>query len=127
MPHAALKTVMFSQRQTVLRKQEEGLYSTHIPIYRNIYLEWNIIIQDVPKDMILQAHTQKTQHGQDCTLYPSLCSRAVHCGPWWLTVALGQLENLSCFTEIICWAPWIIFSHVEALASLQFFSTALVT
>ena len=75
--------------------------------------------------MILQAHTKKTHDGQDCTLYPRLCARAVRCGPWWLTFALGQLENLSFFTEIICWAPWIIFSHV--LGSLSFFSTALVS
>ena len=67
MPHMALKTVMFSQCQTVLRRQKEGLYSTHIPVYRNIYLEWNVLIQDVPRDMILQAHTKK--HRIDKTVH----------------------------------------------------------
>ena len=61
-------------------------------------------------------HKKKnTQDRQHCPLYiPRLRSRVVHCGPRRLTFALGQLENLSFFTEIICWAPWIIFSHVEA-------------
>ena len=26
-------------------------------------------------------------------------------GPWHLTFALGQLENLSFFIQILCWAP----------------------
>ena len=29
------------------------------------------------------------------------------CTTWCLTLALGQLENVSFFIQILCWAPWI--------------------
>ena len=32
-------------------------------------------------------------------------------GPWCLTFALGQLENLSFFIQIICWPHWILQFH----------------
>ena len=33
------------------------------------------------------------------------CALAEPGGPWHLTFALGQLENLRFFIQIICWAP----------------------
>ena len=33
------------------------------------------------------------------------CALAEPSGPWRLTFALGRLENLIFFTQIICWAP----------------------
>ena len=33
------------------------------------------------------------------------CALAEPSGPWRLTFALGRLENLRFFTQIICWAP----------------------
>ena len=36
------------------------------------------------------------------------CALAEPGGPWRLTFALGRLENLRFFIQIICWAPWIL-------------------
>ena len=33
------------------------------------------------------------------------CALAELNGPWHLTFALRQLENLTCFIQIICWEP----------------------
>ena len=33
------------------------------------------------------------------------CALAEPGGPWRLTFALGRLENLRFFIQIICWAP----------------------
>ena len=33
------------------------------------------------------------------------CAPAEPGGPWRLAFALGQLENLRFFTQIMCWAP----------------------
>ena len=53
----------------------------------------------------------KTVIGQDCALAESG-------GPWRLTFALGQLENLRFFTQIICWAPWILQFQSSGLPSI---------
>ena len=49
---------------------------------------------------------------------PGLCS-AEPGGPWCRTFALGQLENLNFFIQIICWVP-PRFYRFRALGSLQF-------
>ena len=46
----------------------------------------------------LLAFESKIEYIQGCTL-------AEPGGPWHPTFALGQLENLSFFIQIICWAP----------------------
>ena len=44
------------------------------------------------------------------------CSRARW--PWRLTFALGRLENLRFFIQIISWAPWILQIHSTELPSI---------
>ena len=46
------------------------------------------------------------------------CALAEPSGPWRLTFALGQLENLRFFIQIICWDPG--FYSFRALGSLKF-------
>ena len=41
----------------------------------------------------------KSIHSAQC------CALAEPGGPWRLTFALGRLENLRFFIQIICWAP----------------------
>ena len=46
------------------------------------------------------------------------CTQAVPGGLWRLTFALGQLENLTFFIQIICWAPWISQVQSTGLPSI---------
>ena len=46
------------------------------------------------------------------------CALAEPGGPWHLTFALGRLENLSLFIQIICWAPWIFQVKSTGLPSV---------
>ena len=50
--------------------------------------------------IICRVYTPKTRN----TLQP--CALAEPSGPWCLTFALGRLENLIFFIQIICWAPF---------------------
>ena len=46
------------------------------------------------------------------------CALAEAGGPWHLTFALGRLENLRFFIQIICWAPWILQFQSTGLPSI---------
>ena len=46
------------------------------------------------------------------------CALAEPGGPWRLTFALGRLENLRFFIQIICWAPWILQFQRTGLPSI---------
>ena len=46
------------------------------------------------------------------------CALAEPGGPWRLTFALGRLENLRFFIQIICWAPWILQFQSTGLPSI---------
>ena len=46
------------------------------------------------------------------------CALAEPSGPWCLTFALGQLENLAFFTQIICWASRISQAQSTGLPSV---------
>ena len=46
------------------------------------------------------------------------CALAEPGGPWHLTFALGWLENLRFFIQIICWAPWILQVQSTGLPSI---------
>ena len=46
------------------------------------------------------------------------CALAEPGGPWCLTFALGRLENLRFFIQIICWAPWILQFQSTGLPSI---------
>ena len=49
---------------------------------------------------------------------PQGCALAEPSGPWRLTFALGGLENLTFFIQIICWAPWISQFQSSGLPSI---------
>ena len=49
---------------------------------------------------------------------PQGCALAEPSGPWRLTFALGRLENLTFFIQIICWAPWISQFQSSGLPSI---------
>ena len=53
---------------------------------------------------------------QSCALYVAGPS-----GPWRLTFASGQLENLSFPLESVCWVPWI--SQVQSTGFFLAFHT----
>ena len=55
----------------------------------------------IQKRIIYWSKSSTTQVDQGCAL-------AEPGGPWRLTFALGPLENLRFFIQIICWAPWIL-------------------
>ena len=46
------------------------------------------------------------------------CALAEPGGPWRLTFALRQQEHLRLFTQIICWAPWILQFQDTGLPSI---------
>ena len=46
------------------------------------------------------------------------CALAEPIGPWHPTFALGQIENLRFFIQIICWAPWILLVQSTGLPSI---------
>ena len=46
------------------------------------------------------------------------CALAEPGGPWRLTFALGRLENLRFFIQIIWWAPWILQFQSTGLPSI---------
>ena len=46
------------------------------------------------------------------------CALAKPGGPCCQTFALGQLENLRFFVQIICWAPWILQVQCTGLPSI---------
>ena len=46
------------------------------------------------------------------------CALAEPGGPWRLLFALGQLENLRFFIQIICWAPCILQVQSTGLPSI---------
>ena len=46
------------------------------------------------------------------------CALAKPGDPWCQTFALGQLENLRFFVQIICWAPWILQVQCTGLPSI---------
>ena len=46
------------------------------------------------------------------------CALAELSGPWHPTFALGWLENLRFFIQIICWAPWILQVRSTRLPSI---------
>ena len=48
----------------------------------------------------------------EMSLLPQACTLAELCGLWRLTFALGLLENLTIFMQIICCVLWI--SHVQS-------------
>ena len=50
--------------------------------------------------------------------YDQGCALAEPGGPWRLTFALGRLENLRFFIQIICWAPWILQVKSTGLPSI---------
>ena len=50
--------------------------------------------------------------------YPQGCAVVEPGGPWRLTFALGRLENLRFFIQIISWAPWILQIHSTELPSI---------
>ena len=49
---------------------------------------------------------------------PQGCALAEPGGPWRLTFALGRLENLRFFIQIICWAPQILQFQSTGLPSI---------
>ena len=53
------------------------------------------------------------------------CALAEPSGPWHLTYALGQLENLRFFIRIICWAPFN-FPQSTAMIMTTYFSPPVV-
>ena len=57
----------------------------------------------------LLTYSRKVQQG---------CALAEPGGPWRLTFALGRLENLRFFIQIICWAPWILQFQSTGLPSI---------
>ena len=46
------------------------------------------------------------------------CALAEPGGPWHLTFALGRLENLRFFIQIICWVPWMLQVQSTGLPSI---------
>ena len=46
------------------------------------------------------------------------CAPAEPSGSLRLTLALGQLENLTFFVQILCWTPWILQAQSTGLPSV---------
>ena len=67
-------------------------------------------------------HTNSTEKQEASSItnywYMQGCALAERGGPWCLAFALGRLENLNFFIQIICWAPWISQVHNSGLPSI---------
>ena len=53
------------------------------------------------------------------------CALAEPGGPWRLTFALGRLENLRFFIQIICWEPLILQFQSTGLPSIFLYRLAM--
>ena len=75
---------------------------------------WKCHVQPFPQDIFSKLIHRKHSSYKLFILHISSvvgmqgCALAEPGGLWHITFALGRLENLRFFIQIICWAPWIL-------------------